>query len=82
MTQEEFEKLIPGTILDVETSEGIKRMIFKFYLCNTENFDGYWLCCTEDLSNPYPEEFRDDDWEVTAEHAEVVDIINPYILQK
>ena len=41
MTQAEFNKLSPGrTILDVETDEGIKRMIFKFFLCNPEIFDG------------------------------------------
>ena len=75
MTQEEFNKLSPGrTILDVETNEGIKRMIFKFFLCNNENFDGYWLCCTENLSNPYPNEINDEDWEVGFEYAEVVDM--------
>lgn len=73
MTLFEFNELRPGrTILDVETSEGVKRMIFKFFLCNPENFDGYWLCCTEDLSNPYPDEKKAGDWEVTFECAEVV----------
>lgn len=75
MTYAEFNKLSPGrTILDVETDEGIKRMIFKFFLCNPENFDGYWLCCTEDLSNSYPNEEKEDDWEVSIEYAEVVDM--------
>ena len=75
MTQAEFNKLSPGrTILDVETDEGIKRMIFKFFLCNPEIFDGYWLCCTEDLSNPYPNEEKEDDWEVSFEYADIVDM--------
>ena len=75
MTDEEFGRLNPGkTILDVETDEGVKRMLFKFFLCNPEKFDGYWLCCTEDLSNPYPSERKEDDWEVTYEWAEVVKI--------
>ena len=75
MTQAEFNKLSPGrTILDVETDEGIKRMIFKFFLCNPEIFDGYWLCCTEDLSNPYPNEEKEDDLEVSFEYAEIVDM--------
>ena len=75
MTQAEFNKLSPGrTILDVETDEGVKRMIFKFFLCNPEIFDGYWLCCTEDLSNPYPNEEKEDDWEVSFEYTEIVDM--------
>ena len=77
MTRAEFNKLSPGrTILDVDTGEGVKRMIFKFFLCdpNPEKFNGYWLCCTEDLSNPYPNDFKDDDWEVSYDCAEVVDM--------
>lgn len=53
MTLEDFNKLSPGrTIIDVKTDEGVKRMIFKFFMYNTENFDGYWLCCTENIMNP------------------------------
>ena len=75
MTEKEFSRLSPGrTILDVKTDESVKRVIFKFFLCDHENFDGYWLCCTEDLSNPYPNEVRDDDWNVTFEYAEIVDM--------
>lgn len=75
MTFEEYNKLSPGrTILDVETDEGVKRMIFKFYLCKREEVDGYLLCCTEDLSNPYPDEGKVGDWEVGFECAEVVDM--------
>ena len=75
MTQEEFNKLNPGkTIIDAETDEGVKRMLFKFFMCNTENFDGYWLCCTEDLTNPYPNEVKEDDWNIYADYAEIVDM--------
>ncbi len=75
MTQEYFNKISPGkTIIDAETDEGIKRMLVKFFMCNTENFDGYWMCCTEDLTNPYPTEVREDDWTIYANHAEVVDM--------
>ena len=75
MTQAEFNKLSPGrTILDVETDEDIKRMIFKFFLCNPEIFDGYWLCCTEDLSTPYPNEEKEDVWEVSFVFAVIVDM--------
>ena len=41
---------------------------------NTENFDGYWMCCTEDLTNPYPDEVTDYDWSIYENHAEVVNI--------
>ena len=73
MTREDWDKINPGTtILNVETDEGEKKMLVKFFLCNAENFDGYWLCCTEDLSNPYPRERKEDDWNVCIEHAEVI----------
>ena len=49
-------------------------MLVKFFMCNTENFDGYWMCCTEDLTNPYPDEVTDYDWSVYENHAEVVNI--------
>lgn len=44
----------------------------KFFLCNPENYDGYWLCCTEDLTNPYPNELKDDDWNIYADKSEIV----------
>lgn len=73
MTRDDWNKISPGkTILSVETDEGEKKMLLKFFLCNSENFDGYWMCCTEDLSNPYPEEIKEDDWNVYMEHAEVI----------
>ena len=73
MTREDWNKISPGkTILDVETDNGCKKMLVKFFMCNTENFDGYWLCCTEDLTNPYPNEVTDDDWDVYKNNAEVI----------
>ena len=73
MTRDDWNKISPGkTILSVETDEGEKKMLFKFFLCNSENFDGYWMCCTEDLSNPHPNEIKEDDWNVYMEHAEVI----------
>lgn len=74
MTSQDFSKVIPGsTIINAKTNEGIKRMIVKFFMCNTENFDGYWMCCTEDLTNPYPKEVRKDDFYIYANQAEIVD---------
>lgn len=73
MTREDWNKISPGkTILDVETDNGYKKMLVKIFMCNTENFDGYWLCCTEDLTNPYPNEVTDDDWDVYKNNAEVI----------
>ena len=73
MTREDWNKISPGkTILDVETDNGYKKMLVKFFMCNTENFDGYWLCCTEDLTNPYPNEVTDDDWDVYKNNTEVI----------
>ena len=73
MTREDWNKISPGkTILDVETDNGYKKMLVKFFMCNTENFDGYWWCCTEDLTNPYPNEVTDDDWDVYKNNAEVI----------
>lgn len=73
MTREDWNKISPGkTILDVETDNGYKKMLVKFFMCNTENFDGYWLCYTEDLTNPYPNEVTDDDWDVYKNNAEVI----------
>lgn len=70
MTQEEFEKIKPGkTIIK---SDGVE-MLVKFFACNPgEKFDGYWLCCTEDLSNPFPTEFKDDDWNIYPDSCELI----------
>ena len=73
MTDKEFENVVPRkTIVNVHTDKGDKKMLVKFFMCNTENFDGYWLCCTEDLTNPYPNEVTDNDWDVYKNNAEVI----------
>lgn len=73
MTKEEFNKVCPRkTIISVKTKEGEKKMLVKFFLCNSEKYDGYWMCCTEDLTNPYPTEIREDDWDVYANNAEII----------
>ena len=73
MTQEEFNKIIPGkTIIKTIINEKPKEMLVKFFLCNPENYDGYWLCCTEDLTNPYPNELKEDDWNIYADKSEIV----------
>ena len=75
MTHEEFGKVIPGkTIINVHTKdEGDKKMLVKFFKCYTgENYDGYWMCCTENLSNPCPHEQVDDDWDVYANNADII----------
>lgn len=73
MTQEEFNKIIPGkTVIKTIINEEPKEMLVKFFLCNPENYDGYWLCCTEDLTNPYPNELKEDDWNIYADKSEIV----------
>lgn len=74
MTQEEFGKLIPGkSILRTKIHGEEKNVLLKFFLCDTgADFDGYWLCVTEDLSNPNPKEFLDTDWETYNNLCEVV----------
>jgi len=73
MTNNEFKKVVPRkTIVNAHTDEGNKKMLVKFFLCNQDNFDGYWMCCTEDLSNPYPNEVTDDDWDVYPNNADII----------
>lgn len=74
MTQEEFSKLIPGkSILKTEINGEEKNVLFKFFLCNTEvNFNGYWLCVTEDFSNPNSKEILATDWETFYNLCEVI----------
>lgn len=73
MTEEEFKKVQPGkTILKVKTHEGDKTMLVKFFLCDIEGFNGYWMLCTEDLSNPYPREIKEEDWDVYTNDAEII----------
>lgn len=74
MTDKEFGRLRPGkSIVRVLVEDEWKTMLFKCFLCNTgENYDGYWMLCTEDLSNPYPQEIREDDWDVYPNCSEVI----------
>lgn len=73
MTQEDFNRLIPGkSILRTEINGVEKEVLFKFFLCNTDNFDGYWLCVTEDMTNPEPHKTLDSDWETYDNLCEVV----------
>ena len=76
MTDKEFEKVRPRkTVVKIKTDDGEKILLVKFFLCYTgEDYDGYWMCCTEDMSNPYPDEIREDDWQVYANNAEIVEI--------
>lgn len=74
MTEEEFKKVRPGkTIIKVHTSEGDKTMLVKFFLCDRSRFDGYYMCCTEDLSNPYPTKATEEDWDVYIDKSEIID---------
>ena len=75
MTDKEFERLRPGkSIVKVLIEDEWKTMLFKSFLCYTrENYDGYWMLCTEDLTNPYPDEIREDDWDVYSNCSEVIE---------
>jgi hypothetical protein len=73
MTQEEFNKLIPGKSIVKTTIDGIeKTMLFKYFLCNIDNFDGYWMLCTENMETKSPLEREDSDLETYANLCEVV----------
>ncbi len=74
MTDEEFDKLVPGkSIVKVLVEDEWKTMLFKCFLCYTgEDYDGYWMLCTEDLSNPYPHEIKEEDWDVYSNNAEII----------
>lgn len=73
MTQEEFKKLIPGkSILRTTINNVEKEVLFKFFLCNPYNFNGYWLCVTEDMTNPEPAKILDTDWETYDNLCEIV----------
>ena len=73
MTQEEFRKLVPGkSILRTKINGIEKEVLFKFFLCNKKGFDGYWLCVTEDMTNPEPTKVLDTDIEVCYDKCEIV----------
>lgn len=76
MTDKEFERLVPGkSILRTEINGVIKEVLFKFFLCNPGNFDGYWMCVTEDMTNPEPQKVIDTDWETYSNLCEVVKFV-------
>jgi hypothetical protein len=73
MTSEQFDRLIPGkSILKTEINGVEKEVLFKFFLCNTENFDGYWLCVTENMKNPESHKMLDTDWKAYYNLCKVV----------
>lgn len=73
MTKEQFDRLIPGkSILKTEIVGIKKEVLFKFFLCNTEKFDGYWLLITDDMTNPEPHEVLETDWQTYYNLCEVV----------
>ena len=74
MTQEKSKQLIPGkSILKTKINGVEKDVLFKFFLCKTgDDFDGYWLCVTEDLTNPEPRKQLDTDFETYYNLCEIV----------
>lgn len=74
MTKEEFNKLRPRETILKTTINGVeKTVLLKFFLCNKgSDFDGYSLCVTEDLSNPYPSEIIKEDIETYSNLCEIV----------
>ena len=73
MTEEQSSKLKPGkSILKTEINGVEKDVLFKFFLCNPDNFDGYWLCVTDDMKNPEPHKVLETDWETYYNLCEVV----------
>lgn len=74
LTDEQFDKLIPGkSVLRTEVNGVVKEVLFKFFMCyQGDAYDGYWLVCTEDLSNPNPHERLDTDWHTYANLCDLV----------
>lgn len=74
MTETEFKKLTPGKTLLKTVIDGKETtVLFKFFLCDPNNFDGYWLLVTTDLSNPSPSEIVEGDIETYDNLCEVVE---------
>lgn len=72
MTEQEFNKLNPGKTLLKTTIDGVEKIVlFKFFICNKDDFDGYSLCVTEDLSNPYPSQVVKEDIETYFNLCEI-----------
>lgn len=74
MTKEEFNKLKPRKTILKTIINGVEKVVlFKFFLCDKgDDFDGYRLCVTEDLSNPYPSEMVENDIETYFNLCEIV----------
>ena len=73
MTKQEFDKLNPGKTILKTTINGVEKIVLlKFFLCNRDNFDGYSLCVTENLSNPHPSEIVEGDIETYSNLCEVI----------
>lgn len=73
MTKEQFDRLIPGkSVLKIEINGVEKEVLFKFFLCRPENFDGYWLLVTDDMKNLEPYKVLDTDWQTYYNLCEVV----------
>ena len=75
MTTQEFNKLNPSKTILKTTINGVEwTVLFKFFLCNRDNFDGYSLCVTEDLSNPHPSKIVEEDIETYSNLCEVINL--------
>ena len=66
ITSEEFGKIIPRkTVIKADTEDkGIVDLLVKFFACNSENYDGYWVVCTDDFSNPNPSTINSTDYNI------------------
>lgn len=76
MTEQEFNKIRPRKTILKTIIDGVeKTVLFKFFLCDKgSDFDGYSLCVTEDLSNPYPSEIVEGDIETYSNLCEIVNL--------
>lgn len=73
MTQQEFNRLIPGkSILKTEINGVEQNVLFKAFLCNPDDFSGYWILATNDTPSPEPFKILDTDFQKYAEECEVV----------
>lgn len=76
MTDKEFKRLVPGKSIvrgKVEGDETERTFLLKFLMCFTgDDYDGYWMCLTEDMTNPEPTKVLDTDIFGFANLIEVV----------
>jgi len=74
MTKEEFRNLRPGKSIVKTAIDGVEKiLLFKYFLCYTEeDFDGYWMLCTENIETKLPLEREDSDLETYADLCDVV----------